>query len=104
MKTGSKNDVLEIISLDRDETQPRLMHNDLQVQDARAKIAFALIQSWGAMATFGDIISQFQEKPTVPVKPIPPQELVMRVCEVVDAAWNEMQHRGWIINVDSLGD
>lgn len=106
MKTLSRNDVLEVLKLMAGESHsPVIMHNEMQIQDARAKIAFALIQHWGAMATFGDIISQLGDsQPSTPVKPVPPAELVMRVCEVVDAAWSEMRHRGWIFDVDSQGE
>ncbi len=106
MKTLSKSEVLEVLKLTTGETStPQIMHNEIQAQDARAKIAFGLIQHWGAMATFGDIMSQMSDsKPAVPVKPVPPAELVMRVCEVVDAAWSEMRHRGWIFDVEALGD
>ena len=106
MKKIANSDILEVLRVDSELRYSPLMQNEVQVMDQRAKMAFALIQHWGAMATFGDIVSQFQftETPITPVKQIPPSELVMRVCEVVDAGWSEMLHRGWIINVDSLGD
>lgn len=102
MKIINRNDILEIIRIDaNDEFKPRITHNNLMEPDNRAKWAMSIIQQWGAMATFGDILNQDKSPPQ---KPVPPQELVMRVCEVVDAAWNEMQHRGWILPSVSIED
>jgi len=94
----SGNDILEIIEIDGSFT-PQRAHNDLMAPDQRAKWTMQIIQAWGMMATFGDIINS--DKNPAP-QPVPPSELVMRVCEVVDAAWNEMQHRGWIVTSKSM--
>lgn len=104
MKTISKNDVLEIVKLElSDNATPKYFQNNLQEMDTRARWTMQLIQSWGMMAALGDMASKFHDD-VKPTEPVPPSQLVMRICEVVDAAWNEMQHRGWILNVDSLGD
>ena len=102
MKTIIKNDILEILKLAADEsTAPRYVQNSLKELDQRCKYALSMIQAWGMMAALGDLLAKEHDTIT---KPVAPSDLVMRVCEVVDAAWNEMEHRGWIINVDSLGE
>ena len=76
-----------------------MMFADRQTQDQRAKLVFNFIQSWGIAAAFGDIPHAHDDpQPTR----IPPTELVMRACEIVDAAWNELKHRGWIIELPSI--
>ena len=102
MRTVAQNDVLEILKVEGS-PQAQLMHNETQVIDQRCKWAMSLIQAWGMGAALGDIMAQYQEEPKR-IPPVPPSELVIRVCEVVDAAWNEMRHRGWIIDSGSLGE
>jgi len=100
MKQIAHNDILEILSIAQDETfKPPITFNNLNEMDTRAKYVMQTIQAWGMMATFGDIMNQDSDRKS---KPVPPSELVMRVCEVVDAAWSEMRHRGWILSNESL--
>jgi hypothetical protein len=102
VKTIASNDILEIINIGPEEDfKPRITHNNLMEPDLRAKWSLQIIQAWGMAATFADVMSHDCSNQ---VKPVPPSELVMRVCEVVDAAWNEMQHRGWILPSKSIED
>ena len=99
------NGIMEVFRLSADETAKScFIQHATQFEDARAARAFALIQHWGAMAVFADVMNQLNGEQTKPAQRLSPQELVMRVCEVVDAGWSEMQHRGWIVNVESLKD
>ncbi len=102
MRKIASNDILEILKIGADENfKPLTTYSNLMELDQRAKWAMSIIQAWGMMATFGDIVNHDKEPPT---KPVPPSELVMRVCEVVDADWSEMRHRSWILPCDSLVD
>lgn len=104
MKVLASNDVLEFVELGVDESQrPHFMTHDLQLLDQRADWAMQLLLAWGTAEAMSDILANVGRKEHKEVKQVPPQELVMRICEVVDAAWNEMQHRGWIVNTGSLG-
>lgn len=100
MKKLAHNDILEVLKLDDGVSpNPRYVQNNLKEMDPRCRWALSMIQAWGAMAVLGDVVKDSS------TKPMPPSDLVMRICEVVDAAWNEMEHRGWILNVnDSLGE
>lgn len=107
MKRLAGNEIMEFLKLSSTERDVRFMSHNLQLCDQRADWALRLLQSWGMAAAMGDIINKFDcEKhgKNEEIKPVPPQELMMRICEVVDAAWNEMQHRGWLIQVGSLAD
>lgn len=97
------NDVIETWG-GKHQGEPHVFHHDRQVQDQRSKIVFDFLRSWGYAAAFGDVMAasmaQFHEpgcEAAQPPKHPSPTELAMRACEIVDAAWNELKHRGWII-------
>ena len=102
MRKVGGNDILEVLAWPPGDTQPRYAHTDLSVLDQRAQMARQLIAAWGAMAALGDVLPTCEgiERP----ERVPPTVLVMRICEVVDAAWNEFEHRGWVVKSPSLGD
>lgn len=102
MKQVFKSDTLEILRIgDGTDGRPPLMHNVLQFPDDRAKFALSMIEKWGMAAALGDILVSAEGKSS---DRVPPAMLVMRVCEVVDAAWNEMLHRGWIVTTEPIGE
>lgn len=109
MKLVAGNDSLEFLQLSEEEKSrtPFMSHNR-QMLDQRADWTMRLLSSWGASAAMGDILMKYMDCEHQPHKPppqqVPPQELVMRICEVVDAVWNEMQHRGWIVDTGSIGE
>ena len=108
----SGNDVLEVWGGSRrelsDDRTPNQVFSDRQTQDQRAKLVFNFLQSWGVAAALGDVMFDMHceedkakmERP----KRIPATELAIRACEIVDAAWNELRHRGWIIEIPPLDD
>ncbi len=106
MKVVASNETLEILRLFPGEnSNPRLVTNEKQQQDARCRMACHLIAAWGMAAAMGDMLGEHCSDPGhTPVKPIAPSDLVIRICEVVDAAWNEMLHRGWIIEAGSMDE
>ena len=99
--------VREVIGY-KHEGRPYLTHHDRQVMDQRAIYVFSFLQSWGVAAALGDLMfdlhsDEDQAKAQKPAR-IPATELVMRACEIVDAAWCELQHRGWIMNLPPYED
>lgn len=103
MKATFESDTIQVLQLDPgEEAKASVVQHFLQFEDARAKIAFSMIEKWGMMAALGDLLAD-REGHTRPER-VPPAELVIRVCEVVDAGWNEMLHRGWIVKQPSIGD
>lgn len=108
MKVLAHNDAMEFIKLTiTDSERPQFMTHNLQMLDLRADWAMRLLSSWGMAGTMGDILVKYgcaEQKSQEEVKQVPPQELVMRVCEVVDAAWDEMNRRGWIVKTGSIGE
>jgi hypothetical protein len=104
MKRIGANDIFEAFQFGpADIRQAPYFHNDLHILDQRAKMAVNLIHAWGMAGTMGDampVCTEHGEKP----KRMAPTELVMRICEVVDAAWNEFERRGWIVAIPSASD
>ena len=106
MKVLASNDLVEFLRVGiTDSDRPQFMAHQLQVLDLRGEWTLRLLQSWGMAGTMGDILSRYGcSEHQGDVRQVPPEELVMRICEVVDAAWNEMQHRGWIVHTVSMGE
>lgn len=105
MKVIASNDTFEFLKLGHEEARSQFTTHNLQMLDQRAEWTLRLLQSWGMAGTMGDILAKYgcgdyNDK----IERVPPQELVMRICEVVDAAWSEMRHRGWIVNAGSLSE
>ena len=95
IKRIAGNDVIETVGT-LHQGRPHIMHHDRQVLDQRAKFVFQFLHSWGIAAAFGDTFACDEHGKKT--ERIPPNELAMRACEIVDAAWCELQHRGWIIS------
>lgn len=108
MKVIASNDSIEFLELTHtDVERPRFLTHNRHQLDQRADWTLRLLSSWGMAASMGDLMRQYcddEHKKNLPTEQVPPQELIMRICEVVDAAWNEMQHRGWIVNTGSIGE
>lgn len=110
MKRIAGNDLLELLSIGiaDDRTNPaRIMHHDLRVQDQRAKLVFDFLRAWGFAAAFGEmaqgLCSESGDDSAKRAR-IPPTDLAIRACEIVDAAWSELTHRGWIVSQPSLSE
>lgn len=105
MKRVGNNDIVEFVDRASAGQKPEVVGLSTQYPDYRAVMVESLIRAWGASIILGDLMSgammEAHDKP--PSKPIPPAELVMRCAAVVDAFWDEMTHRGWIVKVDQLG-
>lgn len=103
MKQSGANEVLELLRVesrtDRENVVQTAMH-DLHVLDMRAKYAFMLLDHWGMSVILADCMPADQRAH----KKMEPNELSIRVCEVVDAMWAELLHRGWIVQDQPAGD
>ena len=107
MKVLASNETMEFVKLAHDEgTRTQFMTHNRQMLDLRGDWTMRLLSSWGMAGAMGDILTKYgcAEHATALPQKVPPQELVMRICEVVDAAWNEMRHRGWILDTGTIGD
>lgn len=108
MRKLAANDVLEILQTPPGTSlTPRIVWSDLQAQDQRAKLVFQMLHSWGLAAYPHQMMGQLfcEEHKGEAAKagqPVPAAELVIYACELVDAAWSELRHRGWILEVPSL--
>lgn len=107
MKRIAGNDSMEFLEMGITDDRPRYMTHNRQMLDQRADWAMRLLSSWGSAAAMADIFAKYglcEEHKNKEIKQVPPQEMMMRICEVVDAAWGEMLHRGWIVDTGSIGD
>jgi hypothetical protein len=104
MKRVAGNDILEYLQLGiaDDKVNPsKMMVHMRQVKDERADLVFSFLKSWGFAAAFGDALPMCDEHQKKPER-IPPEALAMRACELVDATWSELRHRGWIFDVPPI--
>lgn len=66
-------------------------HHDRQVQDQRCRLMMNFVQS------FTQAVLMHGKEPQTTMT-------VMLAAEMVDAAWNEARHRGWIIEMPPLDE
>jgi hypothetical protein len=103
MRAFGGNDVLETLHIETQterENVTQILEHQTQILDQRARYAFALLDHWGMMVTLADCMPDDSDHPRP--KKLEPNELAMRICEVVDATWMELRHRGWIFEQPSL--
>lgn len=102
MRKVAGNETLEIWKVLPGEN-PGVMQHERMMMDARCRMVVQLLSAWGMAAAMGDMLGEHVlEGDKKTTKAIAPSALVMRICEVVDAAWNEMQHRGWIVDTGRI--
>lgn len=99
---------MEMWAVSRSEPTPGIINHERRVMDGRARWMMSMIQSWGAAALIGDAVHDAahsgNEGGGKPRDRPSKQDVVMLAAELVEAAWDEATHRGWIVDVPGLGE
>ena len=106
------NDVLELWHTTKQDAQARQPHvfwHDRQAQDVRAKMVFDMLRSWGLASYPHAMLNELGHDKDCPAagkttQALSSKDLVVYACELVDAAWNELKHRGWIIELPPFNE
>ena len=103
MKKIGGSDIVDVLrkTIGDPSDTPPLMHHYRMEADTRGKYVFDLVRAWGAGMLFADRLPLCEEHGQK-LPPIAPTDLAMRACEVVDATWNELEHRGWMIKTPRI--
>lgn len=80
--------------------QPMVIHHHRICMDARALMAQELVRAWGAPTAMVDVMATAHGEN--PPERRPATEVVLHACALVDAFWDEVTRRGWLVEVDSL--